>query len=103
MLIGEVLMINKRAFFLVTVASSLCFAEAGLIPGANDPSKADLKVLTDNRSLVSTKIDPSKGQAEGYLVGIDEGSFDINELKLFMAELRGTLKSTFSQRPPQEN
>ena len=99
---------KKTTLHLATIAwglsltSSISLGQVGLIPGANDPSKADLKVMTDNRSLVSTKIDPFKGQAEGYVVGVDEGSFDINELKLFMAELRGNIKSAFSRSHPDE-
>lgn len=86
---------NKKVIFLVTLASSVTFGQAGLIPGANDPSKADLQSLTENKSLISTRIDPIKGQAEGYVVGYDEGSFDVDDLKLFIAELRGEIKSAF--------
>lgn len=99
----------KKTLILVTMASglsltsSISLGQLGLIPGANDPSKADLRVMTENRSLVSTRIDPFKGQAEGYVVGEDEGSFDLNDLRIFMAQLRGEIKSVFSQRPPEGN
>ncbi len=100
---------KKTALLLVIVtmatglslASSISLGEAGLIPGANDPSKADLKVMTDNRSLISTRIDPSKGQAEGYVAGIDEGSLDMDDLKLFMAQLKGKIKSAFRRHPEE--
>jgi len=80
---------NYRLLAAGLFFSELCCGQVGLIPGANDPSKADLKVMTDDRSLISTKIDPFKGQAEGYLVGNDEGSINIKDLKEFMAELMG--------------
>jgi hypothetical protein len=92
---------NKMAIFLITLASSVTFGQAGLIPGTNDPSKADLQSLTENKSLISTRIDPIKGQAEGYVVGYDEGSFDVDDLKLFIAELRGEIKSAFQHHPEE--
>jgi len=83
--------LSIAAISILLLVSTNSIGQVGLIPGANDPSKADLKVLTDNRSLVSTTIDPIHGQAEGYVVGIDEGSTDINDFKLF---LQGMKKET---------
>jgi hypothetical protein len=66
---------------------SSVMAQVGLVPGANDPSKADLRVLTQNNCLVSSTIDASKGQAEIYIAGIDQGYVDVEDLKAFMLQL----------------
>lgn len=103
---------KKTSLFLALVVTALCLAEGvgfgqvGLIPGANDPSKADLKVMTENRSLISTTIDPSKLQAEGYVVGMDQGTVDINDFKDFLEGVKANKKNnivlaTTSTEPPR--
>ena len=75
------------------------YGQAGLIPGTSDPSKADLQVLTQNRSLVSTTISPTEGRAEIYLVGTQEGSVDVDDLKLFLASIREKERSKLEINP----
>ena|ERR1700683_2929690 len=82
-------------FYAICLSASKSSGQVGLIPGTSDPSKADLQVLTQNRSLVSTTISPTEGHAEGFFVGQDEGSLDISDLKLFLAGLKGENKTKY--------
>src|SRR5260221_9573307 len=61
----------------------MAFAQMGLIQGANDPSKADLKTLTGESRLTHAVITPEEKTMEYYLVGTKEGEINLNNLKLF--------------------
>ena len=62
-------------------------AQAGLIQGANDPSKADLKVLNSEGRLTHIVIAPQEKTMGYYLVGTKEGEINFNNLKLFSNQM----------------
>jgi hypothetical protein len=90
-------LMSKNLRFIVASLLSLfatkAAGQAGLIPGTSDPSKADLQSLTQNRSLVSATVAPDEKRVDVFLVGTEEGSFDIQDLKIFMASLGEHKKS----------
>jgi hypothetical protein len=76
-------------FLLVTLFSQneVALAQAGLIPGTNDPSKADIKVLTGEQRLAHIVLTPADKKGELYIVGNKEGEIDLNNLNRFSGQI----------------
>jgi len=91
----------KVAIFFVFVSALLihhsAFAQAGLIPGANDPSKADIKVLNSEGRLAHIVVTPQDKTLDYYVVGEKEGEINFNNLRLFSGQMNGSPAPT--ERP----
>ena len=75
----------------------MAFAQAGLIPGANDPSKADLKVLNSEGRLAHIVVTPQDKTLDYYVVGEKEGEINFNNLRLFSGQMNPSSAPT--ERP----
>jgi hypothetical protein len=88
-----------RILLLSILISSVAWSQAGLIPGTTDPSKADIQMMTSNQSIISTTMRPLDGQADGFFVGNDEGTFDVHEFRSFLMGMHGKDKTQLKMQP----
>jgi hypothetical protein len=70
-----------------TLKQNVAFAQAGLIPGANDPSKADLRMLNSEQRLTHVVISPQDKSGALYVVGTKEGEVNLRDLNLFSGQM----------------